>query len=267
MYLLLSPAKNLNEKSKIPFDITHKTTLPPLLEQSNTLMNALKQLDVTDIQELMEVSTKISELNVKRNLEWHADYQDDKNAKAALYLFDGDAYKGLDAYELNETEVDYLNKRLGILSGLYGLLKPLDLMLPYRLEMGIKLKTTQHNDLYEFWGNKITELLIGRMNDINSQTLINVASNEYFSAVNTQLLKEKGIDIITPRFEDEKDGNYKVISFYAKRARGLMTRFCAVNNITTADDLKDFNMEGYYFCPDLSDNQGNWVFRRNALDR
>ncbi|MDO5651603.1 MAG: peroxide stress protein YaaA [Moraxella sp.] len=263
MYLLLSPAKNLNEKSSIPLDLASQYSLPALLQHSAELAKTLKTLDVLDIQELMSVSAKIAELNVARNQAWHKDYQDDEHAKPAAYLFDGDAYKGLDAYELSVNEINYLNAHLGILSGLYGLLKPLDLMLPYRLEMGIKLATANHTDLYSYWGDTITELINSRMQALGSGTLVNLASNEYFGAIKTDKLNAR---LITPRFEDQKDDVYKVISFYAKRARGLMARFCAVNNISHAEELKGFDMEGYYYCDTLSDDT-TWVFRREMLSR
>lgn len=255
MYLLLSPAKNLNEK-KTPPVTTH--TLPELLEQSAAIAHTLKSLDVIDIQELMSVSTKIAELNVARNYAWQLPFDD--TAKPAIYLFDGDAYKGLNAYELTDTEIDYLNTHLGILSGLYGIVRPLDLILPYRLEMGTKLMVNGHSDLYAFWGNRITEVINQQLKHINANTLINLASNEYFGAVNTNKINAS---IITPRFEDcNKKGEYKVISFYAKRARGLMTRFCAVNRIQKAEDLKSFDMEGYYYCHAKSDER-TWVFLRD----
>lgn len=255
MYLLLSPAKNLNEKTSAP---KTQTTLPELLERSAVIARTLKTLDVIDIQELMKVSANIAQLNVARNQAWQLSF--DKTAKPAIYLFDGDAYKGLDAYELTKTEIEYLNTHLGILSGLYGIVRPLDLILPYRLEMGVKLAVDGHSNLYDFWGDDITSVINQRLNQLQSDTLINLASNEYFGAVNTDKINAS---IIAPRFEDRnKDGEYKVISFYAKRARGLMTRFCAVNNIRTPNELKSFDMEGYYYCKDKSDDK-TWVFLRD----
>lgn len=255
MYLLLSPAKNLNEKKPAP---KTQNTMPDLLERSAIVARTLKSLDVIDIQELMKVSAKIAQLNVTRNQAWQLPF--DKTAKPAIYLFDGDAYKGLDAYELTSTEIEYLNQHLGILSGLYGIVRPLDLILPYRLEMGTKLAVDGHSDLYDFWGDDITSVINQRLCQLQSNTLVNLASNEYFGAVNTNKINAS---IITPRFEDRsKNGEYKVISFYAKRARGLMTRFCAVNNIKKAADLTSFDMEGYYYCPDKSDDD-TWVFLRD----
>ncbi|UNU72829.1 peroxide stress protein YaaA [Moraxella nasovis] len=255
MYFLLSPAKNLDEKTPVPLDIT--TGTPALIDDAITLMQTLKSCDVIDIQELMGVSAKIAELNVVRNQHWC--YPFDENAKPAAYLFDGDVYTGLDAYQLNLDEMNYLNCHLGILSGLYGLLKPLDMMLPYRLEMGTKFKTPHADDLYQYWGDKITTLINQHMQHNKQSTLINLASNEYYKAVQPKKIKAR---IITPRFEDEKNGKYKVVSFYAKKARGLMVNFAAKNQITNPDDLKQFNTDGYYFKPNLSDDK-TWVFQRN----
>lgn len=255
MYLLLSPAKNLNEKKTLPFDTN--VSLPDLLNDSLDIVKVCKTLDAIDISELMKVSHNIGVLNAERFANWSVPF--DERAKPAIYLFDGDAYKGLNAYELNQTEIGYLNEHLGILSGLYGLVRPLDSILPYRLEMGTKLSINHKKDLYEFWGERITMLINERLAKIGSDTLINIASNEYFGAVNPQKMNAT---IITPKFLDNKNGQYKIISFYAKRARGLMARFCAVNNITDPQDLKGFDMEGYYFVKDKSD-ETNWVFCRD----
>lgn len=263
MYFLLSPAKNLNEKSDFPTDLAKHFGQPTLINQSCELMATLKPLEPTDLMALMKISHDLAELNVQRNQAWA--WHDDKpfdtkhSAKPAVYLFDGDVYIGLDAYHLNTSQINYLNEHLGILSGLYGLLKPLDLMLAYRLEMGTKLKNPKGNNLYQFWGDSITDLINQRMQNANHHTLINLASNEYFKAVNP---KKINADIITPRFEDGKNGVYKVVSFYAKKARGLMVRYACQNNITNVQDLKNFDLEGYYFVADLSDEL-NWVFRRD----
>lgn len=256
MYFLSSPAKNLDETTPVPLPLQSCYTNPVLIEQSITLMQTLKHCDVLDIQELMGVSAKIAQLNVDRNQRWA--YPFDDTAKPAVYLFDGDVYTGLDAYALNQEQITYLNQHLGILSGLYGLLKPLDLMLPYRLEMGVKFKTPQADNLYQFWGDSITEAINQNLAK-TGDTLVNLASNEYFSAVNA---KKINAQIITPRFEDEKNGKYKVISFYAKKARGMMVNFAAKHNISHPDELKAFDSEGYYFVPQLS-GEHEWVFRRD----
>lgn len=259
MYFLLSPAKNLNEKDAAPLDLSAHHSTPTLIEDACTLMNALKKLDAIDLQELMGVSAKIGALNAERNQNWRFPFTD--NAKAAAYLFDGDVYTGLDAYHLSGDEMLYLNRHLGILSGLYGLLKPLDLMLPYRLEMGTKFATENADNLYQFWGDKITDLINERIDQSGSQVLINLASNEYYGAVNAKKINAK---IITPRFEDCKAGKYKVISFYAKKARGLMVNFAAKHAISDPQALKAFNSDGYYFAESASDDR-TWVFRRDEL--
>lgn len=254
MYFLLSPAKNLDEKTVLPFAVN--ATLPSLLDHSQTLAKALKNLDVIDLQELMDISGKLAQQNAQRNQDWQVPFGD--TAKPAVYLFDGDAYKGLDAYGLDKNGMEYLNRHLGILSGLYGLLRPLDNILPYRLEMGTKLKTANADDLYQFWGDEITHLINARLAEIDSDTLINTASGEYFGAVNPKKINAK---LITPRFEDCKNGKYKVISFYAKRARGLMVRYAVDNNISSINALKEFDSEGYYFVANASTDT-EWVFRR-----
>lgn len=259
MYFLLSPAKNLDEKTTLPFELNEHLSEPVLIKQSIDLMKTLKQKDSIDIQELMSVSDKIAQLNVVRNQNWTYPFGDDK--KPAVYLFDGDAYKGLDAYSLTIDEILYLNRHLGILSGLYGILKPLDNMLPYRLEMGTKLKTPHADDLYEYWGDMITDVINERIHASGSDILINLASSEYYGAVKPNKIHA---EIITPKFLDQKNGQYKVISFYAKRARGMMTRFACVNHIQNPDELKGFDMEGYYF-DERASSHDEWVFRRDEI--
>ena len=266
MYFVLSPAKNLNEKNDIPLNVSKDYTQPALMEQACQLMAVLKKLEPIDLSALMGISDKLAQTNAVRNQNWawdtiqpfstdHADIP----AKAALYLFDGDVYTGLAAQQMTEQQVHYVNERLGILSGLYGLLKPLDLMLPYRLEMGTKLKNPKGENLYQFWGDTLADLINQRMAENKHKVLVNLASNEYFKAVNP---KKISADIITPRFEDGKDGQYKVVSFYAKKARGLMVRFAAENQLTTAQQLKDFNLEGYQFIENASSTT-EYVFRRD----
>ncbi len=255
MYLLLSPAKNLNEQDPAPLPATGE---PALLSASQKIAKALKTLDAPDIQALMKVSAKIATLNVARNLAWQVPFGD--AGKPAVYLFDGDAYKGLDAYELHADEMAYLDKRLGIMSGLYGLLKARDAILPYRLEMGTRLTVGKHKNLYDFWGSSITALLNTRLEEAKSDVLVNLASDEYFKVIESNKVNAT---IITPKFLDLKNGEYKIISFYAKRARGLMTRFCAVNQITCVDELKTFDMENYYFAKEQSTDT-EWVFLRDA---
>ncbi|MCP2041524.1 cytoplasmic iron level regulating protein YaaA (DUF328/UPF0246 family) [Neisseria sp. HSC-16F19] len=254
MYLLISPAKNLNEKTAAP---VAEYSQPQLLDQAEYLMPQLRALAPQDIAELMGVSDKIALLNSERFAHWHTPFTPE-NAKQAVYLFNGDVYEGLDAATLPESAVAWLQKHLGLLSGLYGLLRPLDLIQPYRLEMGTRLANTRGKDLYAFWGSRITDCINSRLADIGSDTVVNLASQEYFKSVDTTRLQAR---VITPVFKDEKNGQYKIISFYAKRARGLMARYAAGNGITRAEDLKNFDYEGYVFNPAASDDK-EWVFLR-----
>ncbi|MFW2177423.1 MULTISPECIES: peroxide stress protein YaaA [unclassified Moraxella] len=266
MYFVLSPAKNLNENNDVTFYFGKEYSQPTLMPQACELMRVLKPLEPTDLSALMGISANLAELNAVRNQQWAWDEKkpftidnSDTPAKPAVYLFDGDVYTGLDAYNLNREEIGFLNQHLGILSGLYGLLKPLDLMLPYRLEMGTKLKNLKGKDLYQFWGDSITDLINQRMAENDDKVLVNLASNEYFKAVNA---KKIHAEIVTPRFEDGKDGKYKVVSFYAKKARGLMVRYACENGVQTVDELKDFDLDGYYFVENASSST-ELVFRRD----
>ena len=270
MYFLLSPAKSLNETDAIPVNLGNYYSQPELIAHSQSLMKVLKSKEPVDLQELMSISDDLAQLNATRNQQWHwsedKPFTDDESgnaAKPAGYLFDGDVYTGLDMYHMDKETAVYVNEHLGILSGLYGVLKPLDLIQPYRLEMGTKLKNARGDNLYEFWGEEITDVINARMADSEDKVLINLASNEYFKAVKKKALKA---DIITPRFEDEKNGQYKVISFYAKKARGLMVKYAADNKLTSAEQLKQFDFAGYYYCKEASDDK-TWVFRRDAADQ
>ena len=263
MYFLLSPAKSLNEKDVVPVNLGNYYSQPELIEHSQTLMKILKAKEPIDLQEMMSISDDLAQLNAKRNQDWawsDTEPFTDDNAKPAGYLFDGDVYTGLDMYQMDKDTAIYVNKHLGILSGLYGVLKPLDLIQPYRLEMGTKLKNKRGDNLYEFWGEEVTNTINARMADSNDNVLVNLASNEYFKSVKKKTLNA---EIITPRFEDEKNGQYKVISFYAKKARGLMVKYAADNKLTKAEQLKQFDLAGYYYCADASDDK-TWVFRRDA---
>lgn len=270
MYFVLSPAKSLNESDEVPVNVGNYYSQPQLIEHAQQLMKILKSKEPVDLQELMSISDDLAQLNAQRNQDWAWSEQkpfDESNAKAAAYLFDGDVYTGLDVYNLDKETVIYLNEHLGILSGLYGVLKPLDLIQPYRLEMGTKLKNDRGDNLYQFWGEEVTEVINQRMSESSEHgeenVLINLASNEYFKAVKKKSLNA---DIITPRFEDEKNGKYKVISFYAKKARGLMVKYAADNKITKAEQLKKFDVAGYYYVDELSDEH-NWTFRRDETDQ
>lgn len=266
MYFLLSPAKSLNEKDAVPVNLGNYYSQPELIEHAQVLMKDLKAKEPIDLQELMSISDDLAQLNAKRNQDWawsaNTPFTGD-NAKPAGYLFDGDVYTGLDMYHMDKDTAIYVNEHLGILSGLYGVLKPLDLIQPYRLEMGTKLKNDRGDNLYEFWGEEVTKTINARMADSEDKVLINLASNEYFKVIKKKALNAQ---IITPRFEDEKNGQYKVISFYAKKARGLMVKYAADNKLTNAEQLKQFDLAGYYYVDELSDDK-TWTFRRDAVDQ
>ena len=259
MYFLLSPAKNLNESH----EFTPKFySTPPLLNHAAELMDTLRQLAPQQIAELMHVSDKIALLNTERNQNWQPPFTPD-NAKLALYLFNGDVYDGIAPRSLAEEHISYIHNHVRILSGLYGILRPLDLMQPYRLEMGTALANPRGKNLYEFWGDIITERLNNTLQCAEDSIVINLASQEYFKAVHPQKLHAR---IITPVFQDEKDGKYKIISFYAKRARGLMVRYAAQHAIENAEQLKNFDLDGYQYNAAAS-NENEWIFQRRAQDR
>ncbi|MGE8558556.1 MULTISPECIES: peroxide stress protein YaaA [unclassified Acinetobacter] len=255
MLALISPAKTLDYESALPTDAY---TLPRLLEHSQELIDVSRKLSAADIANLMSVSEKIAKLNVERFNDWQAEFNF-SNARQALFAFKGDVYTGLDAYALNDQHIAYAQQHLRMLSGLYGLLRPLDLMMPYRLEMGTKLKNLRGHNLYEFWGDNITQLINADLQQANSELLVNLASDEYYKSVKPGKIKAK---IIKPVFLDQKNGKYKVISFYAKKARGLMARYIVEHQLNQAEDLKSFNVEGYYFDV-ASSLPGELVFKRD----
>ncbi|WP_395632695.1 peroxide stress protein YaaA [Flavobacterium sp.] len=252
MKIVISPAKSLNYEKTVPVT-TH--TEPQFLKQAATIQNTLKKKKPKQLSELMDISEKLAELNWQRNQDWHVPFTTE-NARQAVYAFDGDVYTGLDVYTLPEAKVSVLQDKLRILSGLYGLLKPLDLMQAYRLEMGTAMPVGKNKNLYEFWKKTITKTLNDELQ--KDELFLNLASNEYFSAVDAKALK---VPVITPEFKDYKDGKLKMISFFAKKARGLMVRYIIDTNAETIDDLKGFNYEGYAFDANLS--KGNTlVFTR-----
>lgn len=256
MYFLLSPAKKLSEKRDYP--ATAATTFP-FPEETAQLVGILQQKAPQDLAELMGISDKLALLNTARFAEMV--FPADKSKLfPAVFLFNGDAYEGLDARSLDGGALSYLQKSLGLLSGLYGLLRPFDHIYPYRLEMGTALQTPSGSRLYDFWQDKITQLLAQRMREAGAQTLINLASQEYFQAVRPEKLPAK---TITPVFKEYRGGKYKIISFYAKRARGLMVRFAAENTLSRPEDLQHFDSEGYRFQAALSD-ETRWVFTRES---
>ncbi|HAS6165225.1 TPA: peroxide stress protein YaaA [Vibrio vulnificus] len=254
MLIVVSPAKTLDYESPL---VTHKFTQPELVDYSKQLIEVCRQLTPADVASLMKVSDKIADLNVGRFQEWSEEFTPD-TARQAILAFKGDVYTGLEAETLNDDDFDYAQKHLRMLSGLYGLLKPLDLMQPYRLEMGTKLANPKGSNLYQFWGNVITEKLNEAIVAQGDNVLINLASNEYFKAV-----KPKALDaqVITPIFKDAKNGQYKVISFFAKKARGMMARYIIENRISSVADLTQFDSAGYYFVEEES-TPTELVFKR-----
>lgn len=254
MLMVVSPAKALDESTPVQ---TQLHTQGVLLDEAAQLIDELKGVGPVEIGQMMHISEKLSELNYERFQDWTMPFPKDR-AKQAAWLFKGDVYQGLDAYSLDDKGIAYIQNHLAILSGLYGLLKPCDDMLPYRLEMGTKFANQKGKDLYAFWGSQITEELNKLLAQQNSQTLVNLASNEYFKAVKKKDLNGR---IVTPIFKDWKNGQFKIISFYAKKARGLMARYAADHKIENAEDLKFFNTEGYQFNPEMS-SENDWVFTR-----
>lgn len=255
MLALISPAKTLDYESSLPTD---QYTQARLLEHSQELIEVASKLSATEISSLMSVSEKIANLNVERFRDWQPEF-DLSNARQAIFAFKGDVYTGLDAYNLKDHDISYAQEHLRMLSGLYGLLRPLDLMMPYRLEMGTKLANSRGHNLYEFWGHTITELINYDLAAANSELLVNIASDEYYKSVKENKIQA---EIIKPVFLDQKNGKYKVISFYVKKARGLMARFIIENQIDRVEDLKGFNTEGYYFDAESS-LKGELVFKRD----
>lgn len=255
MLALISPAKTLDYESALPTDIH---TLPRLIDQSQLLIDASRQLSASEIAQLMTVSEKIANLNVARFRDWNSDFNF-SNARQAIFAFKGDVYTGLDAYALADREIEFAQKHLRMLSGLYGVLRPLDLMMPYRLEMGTKLANPAGSNLYAFWGETITQLINADLAETGSNVLLNLASDEYYKSVKESKIQA---DIIKPVFLDQKNGKYKVISFYAKKARGLMARYMIENQLNSAEDLKSFNTDGYYFDAESS-LKGELVFKRD----
>jgi hypothetical protein len=245
MLYVISPAKNLDYES---LATTDQFTYPDLLDHAQELVEVCEKLTPAELGSLMHISDKLAGLNAARFAEWHPDFTT-QNAKQAMFAFNGDVYTGLDAASLTEQQVAYAQQHLRILSGLYGLLKPLDLMQAYRLEMGTKLTNPRGKNLYEFWGSIITDKVNDNLGRLNSECLVNLASTEYFKSV-----KKKNINatIITPSFKDWKNGQYKMISFFAKKARGLMVRYLIQNQVETVEELLKFDLDGYEYNEAMS---------------
>jgi cytoplasmic iron level regulating protein YaaA (DUF328/UPF0246 family) len=257
MLLVVSPAKKLDFESPLA---TTQTSQASLLEHSKILIERCVKLSPDQIASLMKLSDKLAGLNAARFGEWSQPFTIE-NARQAVLAFNGDVYSGLDANSFSDEDFKFAQQHFRILSGLYGLLKPLDLMQAYRLEMGTKLDNSRGSNLYQFWGNVITEELNKALAKQESDVLINLASNEYFKAVKTKTLNAT---VITPQFKDWKNGQYKIISFFAKKARGLMARYIIQNRLTDVEQLKHFDLAGYQFNSDLT--QGNeLVFTRKEI--
>jgi len=254
--ILLSPAKTLDFDTP-PVIPDH--SLPGFIDQSARLIAALRKLRPATLGKLMDISPALAELNVARYQAWTPVFTP-LNAKQAVLAFNGDVYDGLQAPQLSAEELAYTQDHLRILSGLYGVLRPLDLIQPYRLEMGTRLATGEKPDLYAYWGDTVTRELNGLLATRERPVVLNLASQEYFRVVQAAKLKAP---VITPVFEDWKSGKYKIISFFAKRARGLMARFALVNRLDRVEQLKDFAGGGYAFAPEVS-GERNWVFRRRV---
>ena len=256
MLIVLSPAKTLDYESKTRF---RKFTEPDLMDQSQSLVEILRRKSPTKLQSLMTISADLAELNHERYQVWKPE-NDRQNAKQAVLAFKGDVYTGLEADQFDSKDMAWAQDHLRILSGLYGVLRPLDLMQPYRLEMGTKLKTRRGKNLYEFWSTHITELLNQQLDMIGSRTLINLASNEYFKSVKS---KQLNADIIAPAFRDWNKGEYKMIGFLAKKARGSMAAWIIRNRISNPKRLLEFDIDGYFY--DKSSSSSNQpVFLRKT---
>jgi len=258
MLMVISPAKTLDFETP---PTTERFTQPQYLDHSQELITQLRELTPAQISELMHLSDKLAGLNAARFGSWTPAFTP-ANAKQALLAFKGDVYTGLAAETLSESSLDYAQQHLRMLSGLYGLLRPLDLMQPYRLEMGTKLANARGKDLYAFWGERISEWLNEALADQGDDVLLNLASNEYFSAVKRSALKARVIDT---EFRDQKNGQYKIISFYAKKARGMMSRFVIDERIDTPEQLKQFDVQGYRYASELS-KADKLVFLRDEAD-
>ncbi|MBN1820830.1 MAG: peroxide stress protein YaaA [Prolixibacteraceae bacterium] len=256
MILIISPAKKLDFKTP---PVTEKYSMPEFLPESEIIMNKLKKLKPVWISKLMGISASLGQVNFERFQNWHLPFTNE-NAKQAVLAFNGDVYQGLNAETLKEGQFEFIQKHLRILSGLYGVLRPLDLMQPYRLEMGTQFPVGRKKDLYQFWKAKITMKINDEISATGSEYLINLASNEYYKSIDVKKIKAK---IITPQFKDLSNGEYKMISFFAKKARGLMVRFIVENKITNPDELTAFHTEGYIFNPRLSEENTPVFTREN----
>ncbi len=253
MLIVLSPAKKLNENRAV----LPNATTPIFVNEAAVLINNLKKYSSKKLGTLMKLSDNLAQLNVERYHSWDKKHTE-KNAKSAGLIFDGEVYSGLAAENFSKAEMNYAQKHLRILSGLYGLLRPMDLVHPYRLEMGTKLKVGRKNNLYEYWGDKIVDVFNDELSIHKERVLVNLASNEYFKAINAKKLDAK---VVTPSFKDFKNGQYKSIMVYAKKARGMMANYIIKNKIEKVEDLIGFDIDGYCFNQEAS-NDKELVFLR-----
>jgi len=256
MIVLIAPAKRLDYDSDLSVE---DFSIAEHLKESKKLIKELQKKSPEDLSSLMGLSENLSILNFERNMNWQVPKKPSNEVRQAIFAFKGDVYVGLDSETLSKSDIKYAQKNLAILSGLYGLLKPLDLMYPYRLEMGTKMKNEKGKNLYEFWGNKITESINALAKENNSKGIINLASVEYFTSVKTENLY---LPVYSPVFKDFKNGKYKIISFFAKKARGSMTRFVIQNKIKNPADLSKFNLDGYKYS-EKDSSEYSPVFLRN----
>ncbi|MBN2520287.1 MAG: peroxide stress protein YaaA [Bacteroidales bacterium] len=253
MHIIISPAKIINTQPRV---VENKSTLPIFLNEAGELMNILRRYSASEIANLMDINMDLAELNAKRFLEWDIDLH--KKAKPAVLTFNGPVFQKLNAATFSKNELGIMQKKLSILSGLYGILRPLDLIQPYRLEMSTNLNKNITENLYKFWGDKITQFLNQRLQENNSDVLVNLASGEYFKSIKKAKLKAR---IITINFKEFVNGNYKTIVIYTKQARGMMSRFIIKNNILNPEEIKHFDREGYHYDDNMSD-KNEWVFTR-----
>lgn len=255
MLILISPAKTLDYQSPLA---TERYTQPALLEHSQQLIKTARTLSAPQIKKLMGISDKLADLNATRFHDWQPGFTPE-NARQALLAFKGDVYTGLQAETFSDADFDFAQRHLRMLSGLYGVLRPLDLMQPYRLEMGIRFENERGKDLYQFWGDIITDTLNEALTEQGDEIVVNLASDEYFRAVKPKKLNAR---IIKPVFLDEKNGTFKVISFYAKKARGLMSRYIIEQRLTKPEQLTGFDREGYFF-DEAASTPDELVFKRH----
>lgn len=254
MLTVISPAKNLDLDSVLP---KVKATQPELLKDAEVLAQQMRKIAPHELSALMKISDKLGQLNYDRYQTWERPFTA-KNARPAVLTFAGDVYQGLATADFSSDDFAFAQQHLRILSGLYGVLRPLDLMQAYRLEMGTRLENDRGKGLYAFWGSIITDKLNKQIKKLDAEALVNLASNEYFKSIK---IKELQVPVIEPVFKDWKNGQYKIISFFAKKARGLMSAYMIKNRLTTAEDLKTFDSSGYQFNAAMS-SEFKWVFTR-----